>query len=440
MASFSDYLYEQTGGTYTTDDMTQNIFSKYYTQWLENDVLSGDGAAWVESQLEGDQLAAFQAGDYHVELNQNDTEGAPYIVFGDGSTYELSGLFEGDKDDFTWTQGRAEQTRYYFDDYSVPQDVNQAPTDIRLNIDPDFAAAVAGAGGSQDSEANTSTGAGVLVVAVLTAADADAGDTHTYELVDDPSGKFEIVGDELILKEGESIDQGEGDFTVTIKVTDSAGNTYFEEFSFTVGADGNTPASEQDTLTGTESGGSGTEADPTVGDDVAFGFAQNDTLNDDGVALTGTSGDDALFGGRGTDTLHGGAGDDQLFGGFNGDTLIGGAGADLLSGGEGDDTFVWMAGDLAGTNGDHPDGSFDTIVDWNEGDELDLSALLDAAGFEDGTDDVADWVSVTNDGTDTVVAVATSEADALAGNYTNVVTILNQTYDSVDDIPIDTTI
>jgi hypothetical protein len=237
------------------------------------------------------------------------------------------------------------QTRYYFDTFDVPGAENQAPTDIRLTIDPDFATAVAGSGGKLTDAANTTTGDGPLVIGLLAAVDPDAGDTHSFEIVNDPTGRFVLDGDKLMLGTGDSIDQADDvdSFTVTIKVTDSGGLSYYETFTFTAGTD------DQDTVAGTDNSGDGTtELTAVLGDDVEFGFVQNDPLN-------GSSGDDALFGGRGTDTLNGGDGDDQLFGGFNGDTLIGGAGDDVLKGDHGADTFVFK---LSADDGD------DTINDF----------------------------------------------------------------------------
>lgn len=141
-------------------------------------------------------------------------------------------------------------------------------------------------------------------------------------------------------------------------------------------------------------------------------------LVEDDLFLFGTSGDDSLFGGRGNDTLYGGEGDDQLFGGAGNDVLIGGAGADILSGGDGNDTFKWLAGDMAGTTDEH----FDKILDWSNGsNKLDIAELLSDFGFNSQNHDLADWVQVTSDGTDTTIAVATSVADAEAGSHSNLV-------------------
>lgn len=154
-----------------------------------------------------------------------------------------------------------------------------------------------------------------------------------------------------------------------------------------------------------------------------LGSAYADTLtaSDGGSQLTGGTGDDVLIGGAGDDILLGGKGSDTasyatakrgvtvslaiataqatgagsdtlgqtetlvgstfadrltgsktadtLFGGVGDDVLTGEAGADLLYGGSGADRFVFA--NLADSKID----LFDTIVDFEQGDRIDLSAI-----------------------------------------------------------------
>ncbi len=417
--SFTDFL-DGKGLETDPNNWSQSFFSKHYTMWLADVVLQADAVkAWLAAKLDEQGLS----GDYEIKLNQNSDDGAPYLDFGDGAApFYLTDLFTGGKDFFNWMQGRAEQTRWYFDEYTAPgSPENQPPTDIRILISQELAEAVHGIGppATADQPANTTTGQGT-VIGTLSAVDPDEGDTHEFEIANDPTDRFKIDGTTLKLQDGKEIKEGDGIFTLTIKVTDSAGNEFYEIFTFNAGTSGNDQNSNA--LLGTESSGTGTEADPKIGDDIIFGFRGNDTLNysldDDNVVLWGTSGDDALFGGRGNDTLYGGEGDDQLFGGAGQDTLIGGPGADILAGGDGNDTFKWLAGDMAGTADEH----FDTILDWSNGsNKLDITELLSDFGFNSQDHDLADWVQVTNDGTDTTIAVATSVADAEAGSHSNLV-------------------
>ena len=158
---------------------------------------------------------------------------------GDTATYSLaddpSGLFEVVGDQLKLKDGVAldyeEQTSYdltvrvtdsgglsYEETVTINvADVNEAPTDIAL---------------SNDTVAENDAGA---VVANLTSSDPDAADTATYALADDPSGLFEVVGDQLKLKDGVALDhEAQDSYEVTLAVTDSAGATYQETVTINV--------------------------------------------------------------------------------------------------------------------------------------------------------------------------------------------------------------
>ncbi|GEM_PF-2872257 len=94
------------------------------------------------------------------------------------------------------------------------------------------------------------------------------------------------------------------------------------------------------------------------GDDVIFGQSGRDVLR-------GSYGDDVLNGGGGRDVLKGGAGDDHLIGGRGHDKLIGGGGADDLIGGRGRDTLIGGGGAdrFIFRNGDGRDRVMDFVDD-----------------------------------------------------------------------------
>jgi protocadherin Fat 4 len=70
---------------------------------------------------------------------------------------------------------------------------------------------------------------GGTVIATLSTVDANDTDTHTYEIVSDPSGYFEIVGDEIRVKDGADLDFETAPIhEIAIQVTDSSGNTFTE--------------------------------------------------------------------------------------------------------------------------------------------------------------------------------------------------------------------
>ncbi|MBP6012568.1 MAG: heme peroxidase [Alphaproteobacteria bacterium] len=120
-----------------------------------------------------------------------------------------------------------------------------------------------------------------------------------------------------------------------------------------------------------------------------------------GAALTGTEGQDIIFGNGGADVLtglgeddllDGGAGGDILDGGAGNDTLTGGAADDIVNGDVGDDTIVYNVGDGADTT----DGGADA----------DTMNLLGAAAA-DTLNVVFDGASIVNVGGGTVANVET---------------------------------
>src|SRR5262249_55423509 len=74
--------------------------------------------------------------------------------------------------------------------------------------------------------------------------------------------------------------------------------------------------------------------------------------------LTGSPGNDLIFGRQGSDVLDGYTGNDDLDGGLNNDTLFGGNGSDILRDSSGGDTFD---GDLR-YSGFVSSGDVDTLV------------------------------------------------------------------------------
>ena len=147
-------------------------------------------------------------------------------------------------------------------------------------------------------------------LATLSAIDPDLGDTVDFA-IDDPSGFFEVVGNEIRVAGGAQIDyETATSHVVTLIVTDASGESYQEELTIQV-----------------------QNVAPVI-----IGTAGANTL-------TGTSEEDQIFGRAGNDTLSGLDGDDQLFGEAGNDRLSGGAGFDTLTGGLNNDTYVLVGSD-----------------------------------------------------------------------------------------------
>lgn len=111
------------------------------------------------------------------------------------------------------------------------------------------------------------------------------------------------------------------------------------------------------------------------------------------------------------DVLYGGAGNDKIYGGYGNDEIHGGAGNDKLYGGEGSDKFVFDA---------ITDGT-DTIMDFEQGiggDIIDITNIL--TGFEEGVDDLNDFVQVVTQGGNDVLRV---NADGVGTDFVNIAII-----------------
>ena len=90
-------------------------------------------------------------------------------------------------------------------------DRNEAPTDIAL------------------SASNVAEGAagGTIVGTLLGVVDPDAGDTHTFSLLDDAGGRFQLVGDNLQVLDGTLLDfESATSHIVSVRVADAGGLTY----------------------------------------------------------------------------------------------------------------------------------------------------------------------------------------------------------------------
>ena len=224
----------------------------------------------------------------------------------------------------------------------------------------------------------------------------------------------------------------ESDDGVTIDLTDFGGGTIFlvdvarsdlDTADFVFSDDGwtyGTEGNDSVQLTGEDDKYAGLGGDDTIsgmdGNDVLSGGAGNDVLSgregDD--TLVGGAGDDRLWGQQGADTLIGGAGNDELIGESTfeltgDDTLIGGAGDDTMTGGVGSDTFVFAA--------NHGN---DTIRDFSNLDQIDLTQIAGISGFDDLTitaDGTAAVIDLTSHGGGTIRLENTSVSDLDADDF-----------------------
>ena len=129
---------------------------------------------------------------------------------------------------------------------------------------------------------NESASAGDIV-GTLVVTDANLADTWTFELIDDPSGRFEIVGNQVIVADGAAFDfETEDSVTITVRVTDSAGGSIEQSLSIAVGDVNEAPVVIDvvgDTVEETAS--AGTLVARLSATDADFGDVANFSLIDD---------------------------------------------------------------------------------------------------------------------------------------------------------------
>jgi|GEM_PF-3540277 len=243
-----------------------------------------------------------------------------------------------------------------------------------LSLEGD-AAIVDGDGGGDPTVVENEDGA---IVGTISATDPQTGGPVTnFVIADDPSGMFELVGDQLKLKDGVSLDFENGEtHEVSIEAIGAGGESTFHTVTVNV-AD----VDETNLILGTERGD---RLNGTNDADEIHGLGGNDRINarggDDTVFggdgrdnIRGGAGDDVIDGGEGRDTIRGDAGDDTIDGGGDRDNLRGGAGDDVIDGGDGNDTIRGDAGadELRGGAGNDrifADGD-DTVVDGGTGND-----------------------------------------------------------------------
>ena len=198
------------------------------------------------------------------------------------------------------------------------------------------------------------------VVGTVSAVDPDDGDSLTYTVSDD---RFEIVGNELRLKDGVSLDHETAEtIDVTVTATDQGGLESSE--AFTINVD---DVNEGNLILGTDSGNiliGGDTEDEIVGggsndilsghdgDDIIYGDGTVPNADDDdedededgdedgddeGDGEVNIDGNDLIFGGDGDDQIHGNGGNDSLFGQDGSDVFVYemGDGSDKIYGGSG---------------------------------------------------------------------------------------------------------
>ena len=295
-----------------------------------DDFTGGAGNDWLSSGTGDDRLTGGDGNDLlsggaGVDTAVYDGDLSDFAISYDAATqtFIITDLNASDGAEGTDTVTGVETFTFGGTDYSASdlqaRAENVAPDGVSFATGGSISETVADGG-----TIGTAFDPGGQAVGTLETSDSNTGDTHGYTLISDPSGKFEIVGDEVRVRAGEELDfESDASFDITVRTTDPYGETHDQVLTLTV-------------------------------DD----FEGSYTASDSGETVTGTSEEDRIEGGLGNDIIHGGAGDDFIddeFGSGEGagdDYFSGGAGNDTIWAGDGDDTLVGGEGRrLAGRTG-----------------------------------------------------------------------------------------
>ncbi|WP_102348305.1 DUF4347 domain-containing protein [Bacillus sp. Marseille-P3661] len=199
-------------------------------------------------------------------------KGTIIIIF-DGAEYPLSeGVYDGDTVKYTAPSSPGTDTFVLGDQYYVVTitSPNEAPTGITLSK-----SSVA-----ENSPVGTTIG-------ILNTTDPDAGDTFTYSLISGDTENFSISGNELRTN-GVLDFESTNSYSVTVRVTDSGGLTFDENFTIVVSNVNEAPVLNQNSVNLT-----GTNEDTTTSEITISSFldlTEHDSGALKGIAITGKTG------------------------------------------------------------------------------------------------------------------------------------------------------
>jgi Ca2+-binding RTX toxin-like protein len=224
-------------------------------------------------------------------------------------------------------------------------------------------------------------------IGTLLAEDPDSSDTtFTFTLIDDAGGRFQIVGDELQVKDGLLLDYEHNygfenwqyPWDIVVQVEDAGGNTFQKTLQVNLG-------------------------------DIADEYVIGDDNDNYIIGSNIVDGSDYSFGGGGNDTLIGNAGND---------IFEGGAGDDEIDGWYGEGNTAIYSGNRADYTLEPASGEWWRITDNREGspDGTDTIRRIQFLEFADGTVSFADATASNQAPTD--ISLSSAAVAELAANDT----------------------
>jgi len=204
-------------------DVTTPTDSNAAANTVAEDATNGTAVGVTASASDGD--ATTNAITYSVvDINGDPVVGGPFAVDANSGVVSVADTGQIDYESATShtvyikatsADGSTDQESFTV---NVTDAFDEDPTDITYT------------GGNVNENAIAGT-----VAATLSTVDADAGDSFTYAITSDPTGYFEIVGNEVRVKAGATIDyETATSHNVMVEVTDAGGNTYSEAITLNV--------------------------------------------------------------------------------------------------------------------------------------------------------------------------------------------------------------
>ncbi|WP_275670329.1 CAP domain-containing protein [Okeania hirsuta] len=321
ISSLQATTYTWNGTTYTDVVMTTQKFGRnndgpFITGVAYTDAVIDDDFYTVGEGIGGITVTAVDTANSANTFTTTTWDAGGYSLdVSPNATYDVT--FSGDLDG----DGQADDTATYqvtVGSENVKQDVvsdnlppstptNNPPTAVEIDNDTI----------AENTSNNT-------VVGNLTTSDPDAGDTHSYQLLDNANGRFALDGDQIVVADGSGLDfESDANHNITVRTTDAGGESFEQQLTINVSNVDETP----------------TEPDNF---NTIYGSDNNDNLRGtvDNDAIYGEGGNDLIIGRKGDDLLNGDSGNDEINGGSGNDILNGGSDNDILNGGRGMDTLT----------------------------------------------------------------------------------------------------
>ncbi|NEQ73911.1 MAG: hemolysin [Okeania sp. SIO2C9] len=321
VSSLQATTYIWNGTTYTDVVMTTQKFGRnndgpFITGVAYTDAVNNDDFYTVGEGIGGITVTAVDTANGANTFTTTTWDSGGYSLdVSPNATYDVT--FSGDLDG----DGQADDTATYqvtVGSENVKQDV------VSDNLPPSTPTNSAPTAVEIDNNSIAENSVNNTVVGNLTTDDPDAGDTHSYQLVDDADGRFGLDGDQIVVTDGSGLDfESIANHNITVRTTDAGGESFEQQLTINVTDVDDTP----------------TEPDNF---NTIYGSDNNDNLSGtvDNDAIYGEGGNDLIIGRKGDDLLNGDSGNDEINGGSGNDLLNGGSGNDLLNGGRGMDTLT----------------------------------------------------------------------------------------------------